>query len=171
MIVDWTREAAKLAEFVMGVPFRSGAGLPNEHAAYATLRRSQNHRIVDNLILWVRSATGSPDTGGKPVYRRSDATARKQRARSGREEQRCFRLRDGVRLVGRNVVFDGVWGNFYRASSMAERALLLLRDGTSASALADAMKTSIGDDTARARGDVAKFLEDLSILGLIEEIR
>lgn len=105
------------------------------------------------------------------MYRRSDATARKQRARSGREEQRCFRLRDGVRLVGRNVVFDGVWGNFYRASSMAERALLLLREGTSASALADEMKTSIGDDAARARSDVAKFLEDLAILGLIEEIQ
>jgi hypothetical protein len=54
---------------------------------------------------------------------------------------------------------------------MAERALLLLREGTSASALADEMKTSIGDDAARARSDVAKFLEDLAILGLIEEIQ
>ena len=54
---------------------------------------------------------------------------------------------------------------------MAERALLLFKDGTSASALADAMKTSFGDDAARTRGDVAKFLEDLSILGLIEEIQ
>jgi hypothetical protein len=155
----------------MGVPFRPGAVLPNDAASYATLRHSQNHRIVEKFSRWGRSAKGARDTGGKPLNRRSSATARKQRTMSGREEQRHFRLRDGVRLVGRNVVFDGVWGNFYRASSMAERALLLLRDGTSASALADAMKTSIGDDTARARGDVAKFLEDLSILGLIEEIR
>lgn len=90
-----------------------------------------------------------------------------QRARS----ESCYRLREGVRVVGDEVLFDGVWGNFYRASASAARLLDPLAHGASLTELTRRLTSLSGMSETRAAADVMEFLSTLEVLGVIEECR
>lgn len=82
----------------------------------------------------------------------------------------CYRLRSGVRLVARRLLFDDVWGNFHRPSDTARHLLKLLETGATADQLAVKLRDVAGSDAVRSSSEASRFLSDLLILGLVEEV-
>lgn len=83
----------------------------------------------------------------------------------------CYRLRSGVRLVAERLLFDDVWGNFHRPSDTARHLLKLLETGATADQLSVKLRGVAGSDAVRSSSEALRFLSDLLVLGLVEEMK